>query len=127
MLLRDVSGDSFDGAESFVRAGGYRGGDERSGAVFRDFASDGAQRAAASFHDVVAAGAVDVHVEEAGDGGLVGGANFLRSRGQAHSRARADGFDHVFANQDARIVDFRRRSQSTAGVNENGRHGRTTS
>ena len=98
VLLSDVSRDSLDRTESLLRAGGNRGCDESSGAIFRDFARNGAQCGVSSFHDVVAAGAVNVYVDEAGNGCLVGCANFPRPRGQSHSRARSDGFNGVFAN-----------------------------
>jgi len=57
-------------------------------------------------------------------GGFFGGADFQRSRGQAHTRARTDRFDHVLANKDACIGDFRRGSERAAGVDQSSRHGR---
>jgi len=42
------------------------GGDERSGAVGGDHARHGFEGVVCGFHDVMTAGAVDVHVEEAG-------------------------------------------------------------
>jgi len=66
VLLGHVSGDSFDGTESLFRAGRYRGGDQRCGAVLRDFAGDGAQRRAGSLHDIVARRPMDMQIDEAG-------------------------------------------------------------
>src|SRR6266853_3135830 len=82
VLLGDVPGDSLDCAQSLIGAGRYRGGDQRRGAVLRDFAGDRSQRGASSLHNVVPAGPVDVHVDEAGNGGLVGCENFLGPRRQ---------------------------------------------
>src|SRR5882762_7282871 len=127
VLLGDVGGDSFDRAESLIRAGCDGGGNERRGAIFRDLASDRAKRGFGSFHDVVAASTVDMHVNEARNGRLVRSANFLRSRGQGHSRAWSDGLYDVIANQDSRIVYLCCGSKCTAGVNEKGRHGSITS
>src|SRR6267378_5243440 len=98
VLLPDVGGNTFDGAKGLLRAGGNRGGDKGRGAVLRDLAGDNSQCFRAAFHYVVAAGAVNVNINETGDGGFFGGADFLRTRGQAHSGAGADGFDHALAN-----------------------------
>src|SRR5260370_25485535 len=89
-------------------------------------ARDGAQRGVSSFHEVVAASSVDVDVGEAGNGGFVGCAGFLRTCGKCHARAWADGLHGVFANQNARVVDFCCRSESTARGNGKGRPGSTT-
>src|SRR5712691_6816662 len=97
VLLGDVRGDPLDGPQSLIRAGRNSSGDERRSAVFRNLASDSAERGCGSFHDVVAAGAVDMHVNETRDGCLVCSANFPCSRGQGHPRAWPDGFDGVIA------------------------------
>src|SRR5258708_2337488 len=99
VLLGDVGGDSLDRSESLIRAGCDGGGDKRRGAMFRDLASDRAKRGASSFHDVVAASAVDVHVNETRNSRLVRSDNFLRSRGQGYARAWPDGLNGVIANQ----------------------------
>src|SRR5260370_22122179 len=109
VLLPDVPGDSLDGAQRLVRAGRRGGGEKGGGAIFRDLASDGPQGGPSSFHDVVAAGSVDVYIYKTRDCRLVRGANFLRSRGQGHPRARPDGLNGIFANQDAVVVNFCRR------------------
>ncbi len=127
VLLGDVTRNSFDRAEGLIRAGRYCGGYERRGAILRDFAGDGAQRGTGSFHDIVTAGPVDMQIDEAGNGGLVGCENFLGPCRQGHARPRSDGFDEIFANQDPRVVDFSRRRQGPASMNENGWHGSTTS
>ena len=106
VLLPDVPGDSLDGAQSLVRTGRYGGGEKGGGAIFRDLVSDGPQGGASSFHHVVATGSVDVHIDKTRDGRLVRGANFLGPRGQGHPRARPDGLNGIFANQDARVVNF---------------------
>src|SRR5260370_5136333 len=126
VLLGHVSGDSFDGTESLFCAGCYRGGDQRCGAVLRDFPGDGAQRRASSLHDIVAAGPVDMQIDEAGNGGLVGCENFLGPCWQGHARPRPDSLDGIFANQDPRLVDFSPRRQGTASMNENEWHCNTT-
>ena len=51
-------------------------------------------------------GFIDVHIYKTRDGRLVRGANFLRPRGQGHPRARPDGLNGIFANQDARVVNL---------------------
>src|SRR5882762_2706550 len=127
VLSGDVGGDSFDRAEGLIRVGCDGGGNERRGAICRDLASDGAKRGVSSFHDVVAASTVDVHVNETRNGRLVRSANFLRSRGPGHSRAWSDGLYDVIANQDPRIRYFCHRGERAAGVNEKGRHGSITS
>src|SRR5260370_3615873 len=124
-LLSDEPGVSLDGTKSLVRAGGYGGGNERRGAIFRDLTGDGAQRGVSALHDVVAAGAMDMHVNKSGNGCLVGRANFLRPGGQSHPRARPHGLNHAFANQDARIVNFCCRSERAADGHEKGRHSST--
>src|SRR4029077_5086267 len=123
VLLGDVGGDSFDRTESLIGAGCDSGGNERRGAIFRDLAGDRAKRGASSFHDVVAASAMNVHINESRNGRLVRSANFLRSRRQGHSRTWPDGLNGVIANQDPRIVYLYCRGKRTAGVNEKGRHG----
>src|SRR6266478_5699888 len=127
VLLGDVGCDSFDRAESLIGAGCDSGGNERRGAIFRDLAGDRAKRGASSFHDVVAASAVNVYIDESRNGRLVRGANFLRSRRQGHSRAWPDGLNGVITNQDPRIGYLCCRGERTSGVNEKGRHGSTTS
>src|SRR5260370_3459733 len=67
VLLSDVPGDSHDRTKSLVRAGGYRGGLKRRGALFPDLSGDGTQRSLSSFPDVVAARTLAVHVHEAGN------------------------------------------------------------
>ena len=88
----------------------------------RDFAGDRSQCFRAALHDVVAAGAVNVNINETGDGRPFGSADFLRSRRQAHPRAGADRFDHALPNQDPCLVDFSCRCERAAGVDQNGRH-----
>src|SRR6266404_8029342 len=117
-LLRDVRRDSLDGTKGLVDAGGDRGGHQGGGAELRDFAGDRSQCFRAALHDVAAAGAVNVNINETGDGGLFGSADFLRSRGQAHPRAGPDRFDHALANHDPSIVDFSYRRERAAGVDQ---------
>src|SRR5260370_5162519 len=68
-----------------------------------------------------------MQIDEAGNGGLVGCENFLGPCWQGHARPRPDSLDGIFANQDPRVVDFSRRRQGTASMNENGWHCSTTS
>src|SRR5580700_5365971 len=77
VLVRDVSRDSFDRTQSLVGAGRDCGGDERCRAVFRDLTRDGPQSSGIALHNIMAAGSVDMHVQEAGNSGLVRCANFL--------------------------------------------------
>src|SRR5260370_20911678 len=63
-LLSDEPGDSLDGTKSLVRAGGYGGGDERRGAIFRDLAGAGGQPGGIAPHVGVVAGAVHIHVHK---------------------------------------------------------------
>jgi len=55
---------------------------------------------------VVATGSVDVHIYKTRDGRLVRGANFLGPRGQGHPERGPMAFNGIFANQDARVVNF---------------------
>src|ERR1700746_877180 len=86
VLLGDRGGHPLDGAESLVRAGCDSGGYKRRGAILRDLTGDRAKRTVGSFHDVVAAGPMDVHVNETRNGRLVRSANLLRPRRQSHRR-----------------------------------------
>ena len=106
VLSRDVTSYALNGAESFIGSGCNGRGHQGGRAVFRDLASDGAHRGAASLHDVVPASTVDVHIQKPRNRRLSACANFLPPRGQCHSRAWPDCFDHIFSNQDARVVDF---------------------
>ena len=60
-------GDACDGLAGAIFAGGDRRGDKRRGAAARDGLRDGGERLWRAFHYVVAAGAVDVHVDESGN------------------------------------------------------------
>ena len=108
-------------------AGDGGGRQQAGGTVTGVGAADGAEGVGGAVHEVGAGAAVDVQVHEAGNGGFVGRTNFLRPCRQADPGAWADGLDDIFADQDAGILDFCCRTQRRAGVNENGRHGSTTS
>ena len=60
----DIARDAFEAAAGLFDGRGDGGGDKRSGAVARDGGGDAVERARVAFHHVVAAGAVDVHVDE---------------------------------------------------------------
>jgi len=75
------------------------------GAIFRDLASDGAQRGVRSLHGVVAASSVDVHVYK--PGWLSCRLREFPAPRRARSfRARPYCLNGIFANQDARVVNF---------------------
>ena len=123
VLRGDEASDAFDAAAGIFRTCGHRRRDERSGAVTRDHASDGRHRVVGAFHHVVAAGAVDVHVDEAGNGGQMRGFHFFGAGGEAHALARADRFDHAVADEDSRVWNFGGGSQCSGGVQQSGGHG----
>src|ERR1700688_220254 len=76
MLGGDVFGDAFAAAANIVGAGGYCGGHERSSAAPSDGLGDNAQCFRRAFHYIASAGAVDVHVDESGNGGFISGGDF---------------------------------------------------
>jgi hypothetical protein len=121
-LLGDVTCNSFDAAARVVRARRNRGGDERSRAVPSQSLRHGGHRFSGAFHHVVPARAMDVDIDESGNSGLPGGGNFRGSGRQGHVLARANGFNHAVANQDARVRYFCRRSQGARSVQQNGGH-----
>jgi len=74
-------------------------------------------------HDVTTAGAVDVHVEEAGSSDFVGGDDLLRTRRQGDRAARRDRFDYAVAKENRGIGNFRGGSEGAGNMNESCGHG----
>src|ERR1700737_1632981 len=98
-LVRDESSNPFDAAARIVCTGGNRRGQERGGSVLRQSSRYSGHCLVGSLHDVVAACAMDMHVDEARYCGLSAGHNFLSAIRHAHSLARANGFDDSVADQ----------------------------
>src|SRR5256885_6802057 len=78
-LMTDVSRDAFDAPAGIIRRGGDCGRHERGRTVSRNRARHRGQSLVGPFHNIVATGAVDVHVDESWHGGFVGCFDFLRS------------------------------------------------
>src|ERR1700675_726216 len=127
MLRGDIFGNALAAAANIICAGGYRGGHERSGAVTSDGPGDNAQRLRGAFHHIAPAGAVDVHVDESGNGGFVGSVDFSSIVRDVHPFARADKFDDAVAHEYSGIRDFARGRQRPFGVNQSCSHGSSTS
>jgi len=123
VLAGNVAGDAFRAAADGFGAGGDRGGDKGSGAMRGDHARHGFERVLGGFHDVMAPRAVNVHIEEAGDGDFVRGDDFARARGQGHRAARPDGFDYAVAKENRGIGNFRGRSEGTGNLKKSCEHG----
>ena len=106
MLRGDIFGDALAAAANIIRAGGYGSGHERSGAVTSNGFGDNAQGFRRAFHHIASACAMDVHVNESGNGGFIGGVDFSGIVRDAHSFARADQFDDAIAHEYPGIGDF---------------------
>src|ERR1700730_4101388 len=97
-LLGDVAGNSFDTATSGLRARSYRGSDKRSRAVARQCCCHCRHRLLRAFHYVVAAGAMDMHVNESGNSSLATRGDFHGSSREAHVLTRPDRFNYAITN-----------------------------
>src|SRR6266404_2552102 len=69
-LSSDVARHSFDAATGVVGASGYGGSQKRGRAVTRERFCHRGHGLLGAFHYIVAAGAMDVDVDESGNGGL---------------------------------------------------------
>jgi len=75
-----------------------------------------------AFHNIVTTSTMDVHIEEAGNGGGVDGRNFLGPRREGHIVARADGLNNTIANENAGAGYFGCRSESARSVKQKCAH-----
>ena len=122
VLRRDVARDAFDGAQSVIGRRGNGGGEEGSGAELGDFSGDGGEGFVVAFHNVAAAGAVDVDVDETGDGGGIFGADFLCAGRKSDAGAIADGFNCAVADENAGGGNFSFGSDGFADVEKSSGH-----
>ena len=105
-MRADVACDSGEAMARVFDGCADRGGDERRGAVACDRGGDAVERARIRLHEVVAAGAVDVHVDESRNyrharGDVVGGAGR-----NAHFVAVAESGDAAVFDDDHAVADF---------------------
>jgi hypothetical protein len=90
--------------------------------MLRDGPGNRAKSFRVSFHDVVPAGAMDVHIHETRHSGLAGRTKLLRARGQTHRGSRANCFNDSVSQQDTRIRNFRERSNGAPDVQQSRGH-----
>src|SRR5258708_24688663 len=109
-LSSDIERHSFDAATGVVGAGGYGSSQKRGRAMTRERFCHHGHGLLGAFHYIVAPGAMDVDVDESGNGGLAACGDFRYSGRQADVLTGADGFNHAVSNQDSGIGDFCRRS-----------------
>src|ERR1700761_1993973 len=105
-LLSDVTRDSFGGATDSLSTGDDGGRDERSGATRCPSSRDELQGFRGAFHDVMSAGAMNVHIDKAGNCQLIGSLDFGGAFGQRDGSTRADGLDYTITNQDASVENL---------------------
>src|SRR5215469_17387681 len=98
VLLRDVQGDSRRRTGSVVGAGSDGRGEKRSRAKLRYLPGHRRKRIARPFHEVTSASAVDMNVQESGNGRFIGRRHFPGAGGQVQAVPRPDGLDNVVAD-----------------------------
>ncbi len=98
-------GDAFEGAQGGVERRGDGGGEKAAGAARGEEAADGGEGFGRGFHDVVAGGAVDVHVEEGGRERGAGEVEYTRAGGQRRRCAACDREDAAVFNFNDGVVD----------------------
>ncbi len=76
-----------------------------------------------AFHHIVAARAVNVHVEKTWGSDIVRCMNFFRTSRERHATSWTDGFDHAIANENASVGNFYCWGKGPANVQQRGSHG----
>jgi len=115
-----------DSVEAFAGVfwwGGDGSGDNRGGSSPCHCRGDFCDGVFGAFHHVVAAGAVNVHVNETGDDNLVAGRVMFSVRWHAHFVAMADLRDLAVFDDDHAVYDFFVGREDAAGVNGCRGHG----
>ncbi len=110
----DVSGDVFEASASPVRGRRHRGGDQRSGAKSRYSPRHGFEGFRASFHHIMPAGSVNMHVHEARYNRAPCGVDKLRSGGQLYFFAPAHADNPAILDEDDCTCDFLEGSEDSA-------------
>lgn len=79
-----------------------------------------------SFHNIVTARTVNVHIDEAGDCDLLQSLDLDGTLRQFDGAARADSFHHTVAHQNPGVRNFGGGSEGAPYVQESGGHGERT-
>src|ERR1700730_6289451 len=123
MLHGDIFGNALGAPANIIRASGHRGGHEGSSAVTSEGLGDNVQRFRRGFHHIAPTGAVDVHIDESGNGGFICGGDFSGAVREVHPFTWADQFDDPVAHEYSSVRDIACRRQRLFGVNQSGSHG----
>jgi hypothetical protein len=100
----DRPGEFFQRGQRFVERRGNRGWAITGDAVPREQALDGGEAIGIAFHDIVAGGAVNMNVDEAGREDGVAKIDDASAGGDRHLRARAGGGDDTVFDNEHSIV-----------------------
>ena len=122
----DIGCDASEAAARFVWRRRHSCRQHRSRSVARDAICNRAQGFRRGLHHVVAAGAVNVDIDEARNDDGVAGDDVARVGGHLDFIAMADGGDAIILNDDHAIVQFLVRREDAMGMDDLRNHDRTS-
>ena len=106
VLLRDVMRNPFYALADRIDACGNGCGDKRRGSMPSHRFRNLGKGFVGALHDVMAAGAMDMDVDESRNGGLVRGGNFLCAGGQSNAGEGPHRINDAISNQNPRVGNF---------------------